>query len=245
MQRVGLDLDRLGKLERQRGRGTWISDHRLERLAEVRQQLCNARAFARVNPLNPGTAREVEAALAFGAQVLMLPMWESAADVERFLDMVGGRAFVVPLLETRGAGNAIEDVVELEGIEEVHVGINDLALSTGARQRFEVLDLPLVSRVARTVCSAGLRLGIGAVGDVADGGLPVAPDLLYARYVQLGANASLLARSFLRHAASSAQFVSAVRRTRERIGWWRAADDATREAAREQLCLAVAASPGW
>ncbi|MBV9309795.1 MAG: hypothetical protein JOZ73_03130 [Solirubrobacterales bacterium] len=238
-------MERLGKAERQSGLGTWISSHRAAQLPTIAAELRSARLFARVNPLSGSSKAEVEGLLALGVDVLMLPMFETVGELARFVQLVAGRARVVPLLETRGAAESIEELVRLEGIEEVHIGINDLALSLGTRHRFEVLSLPLVSRVAQTVTAAGLRLGIGALGNLAPANLPVSPDLLYARYVGLGAGASLLARSFLHGVRSPEEFVTAIGTARQRIAWWQAAEPEAHELAHRRLRAAVAATAIW
>jgi hypothetical protein len=68
VQRIGVDLDRLGKAERQRGRGTWISPHQERDLEPLGRVLTRAELFARVDPLNGDTARQVDAVIAYGAR---------------------------------------------------------------------------------------------------------------------------------------------------------------------------------
>ena len=125
-----MDLETLGKHERQRGLGTWISPHTIERLPAVRERLSSARLFARVNPPHERTAAEVRMLLAHGVQVLMLPMFQTAEQVARFVALVDGRAEVVLLLETPAAAREVERIVAVPGVREIHVGINDLALGT-------------------------------------------------------------------------------------------------------------------
>ena len=62
-----------------------------------------------------------------------------------------------------------------------------------------------------------MPLGIGGIGRLADAGLPVAPDLVYAQYPRLGATAALVSRSFL---AGPCDLALEVRRSRERLAWW-------------------------
>jgi 2-keto-3-deoxy-L-rhamnonate aldolase RhmA len=240
-----LDLERLGKAERQRGLGTWISTHRPERLAAMRQSLTRAKLFARTNPLGAHTADEVENLLAGGVQVLMLPMFETAEEVASFVSVVAGRAIVVPLVETRAAAEAAAELALVEGVEEIHVGLNDLALSLGTRNRFEVLSSPLLMRMTEQVRAAGLRVGIGALGRVGDTAVPVSPDLLYARYVELGATASLLARSFVQNLGGIDRLRAEVAHSRARLAWWQAARPQARVRAHRQLQAAVANAGRW
>lgn len=77
---IGVDLDRIGKVERQSGLRSWISPHTVADLDTLAPVVPPERRFARLNPLHDGTTAEVEALLAAGARTLMLPMFRSAAD---------------------------------------------------------------------------------------------------------------------------------------------------------------------
>jgi 2-keto-3-deoxy-L-rhamnonate aldolase RhmA len=245
IDRIGLDLEWRGKSERQAGLGTRISLHEIECLPAIRDALSGAKLFARVNPLGPETPDEVEQALGLGVDVLMLPMFERASEVARFCEVVGGRATVVPLLETRAAAEATAEIVAIEGVDEVHIGINDLALSLGLRSRFEVLDSPLVQRVADAVRDAGLRLGIGGIGRAGDRSLPIASDLIYAQYPRLGATAALISRAFIVAGTGCEALALEVARARERLAWWEQAGPAELERARLQLRNAIADCKSW
>ena len=225
--------------------GTRISRHEIERLPAIGGALVAARLFARVNPLGPETADELEQALEAGVEVLMLPMFERAEEVARFCGLVGGRATVVPLLETSAAAEAIAEIVAIEGVDEVHIGINDLALSLGLRSRFEVLDCAPVQRVADAVRDAGLRLGVGGIGRAGDRSLPIASDLIYAQYPRLGATAALISRAFIVAGAGCEALAREVARARERLAWWGQAGPAELERARLALGEAVSACESW
>src|SRR4051794_21300794 len=123
VERIGVDLERLGKAERQRGLGTWISPHTVEDAARVGGVLEHAALFARVNSLNEGSALEVEALLARGVQVLMLPMVMTAAEVSAFTELVAGRAVVVLLVEHVDALHRLDELVAVDGVDEVHIGL--------------------------------------------------------------------------------------------------------------------------
>jgi hypothetical protein len=247
IDRVGVDLERIGKRERQRGRGTWISPHRHESLAGLRAALTHAELFARVDPLNPASARQVEELLDHGVEVLMLPMFSHAEEVARFLDIIAGRARTVLLVETRAACEQIEEILALAGdAEEIHLGINDLALSLGSPSRFDVLLSAEVGRVTACTRERGVRLGIGGVGRLHDVRQPIAPDLLYAEYVRLGASASLISRAFLtRTPLDPVALADDVARTRARLEYWRTAPAEARARAHGELRRALLAREVW
>ena len=195
IDRIGIDLERDGKLERQAGLGTWISSHRAASLPELRAAIEHAQLFARVNPLSPNTPLELDRLLDLEVEVLMLPMFESAEQVAEFMALVEGRADVVLLLETTAAVKDIDQIVRVPEVREIHVGINDLALSLGMGNRFELLDCEAIERVSSCVRGAGLRFGIGGIGRACDEDLPIPSELVYAQYPRLGATAALISRA--------------------------------------------------
>lgn len=192
--RLWVDLERHGKAERQAGRNTFISTHALEDVGRVKSVLSSSRLMVRVNPLHPGTRAEVDAVLAQGADLLMLPMFEDADTLRAFADIVGGRCPIVPLLETATALNTLDAWLETPGLWEVYVGLNDLHLSLGRRFMFEPLAEGLVDRVAQAVRARGLRFGFGGIARL-DGGLLPGRDVL-AEHLRLGSGAVILSRTF-------------------------------------------------
>lgn len=243
IDRVGVDLESHGKRERQAGLGTWVSTHRIERLPAVRGALARACLFARVNPVSADTPEEVERLIGFGVKVLMLPMFRSAEEVAWFAEVVDGRAAVVPLLETQAAARDIASVASVEGVREIHVGVNDLALDLGMPNRFAVLDCELVERVSAHVRQAGLRFGVGGIGRVDDAGLPISSDLIYAQYPRLGATAALISRAFTGPGAGD--LGAEVARSRARLARWYAASQIELREAHRAFRSALERCTSW
>lgn len=194
--RLFVDLERMGKAERQAGRDTFISAHQLADVGRVKQVLRNSRLMVRVNPLHEQTAREVQQVLDEGADSLMLPMFTRAQEVRDFAALVAGRAPIVPLLETAGALRTLPEWVGTPGLEEVFVGLNDLHLSLGQRFMFEALADGSVERVGQVARAQGLRFGFGGIARLDEGQLP-GRDVL-AEHVRLGSQAVILSRTFHR-----------------------------------------------
>jgi hypothetical protein len=241
VDRVGVDLERLGKAERQRGLGTWISSHTEGDLARVAAALSRAAAFARVNPLHTGSAAEVDRVLALGARVVMLPMAEAIADAARFATLVGGRAEVVLLVESARGLDAIGALAAVDGVDEIHVGLNDLALSLGLANRWLVLAGDRLLDAARRVQAAGKPFGFGGIGRAHDDTLPIPADLVYAQYARCGAGAALLARAF----PVGVDLAAEVGRARARLAEWRAAPPAAIASAHAELAVRAAALTIW
>lgn len=194
--RLWVDLERNGKAERQAGRNTFISTHTLDDVGRVKAALQRSRLMVRVNPLNPDTDTEVNAVLAQGANLLMLPMFTEAWELQAFCAIVAGRAPVVALLETAGAFESLPEWIATPGLEEVYVGLNDLHLSMGMHFMFEPLALGLIDTVARLARAQGLRFGFGGIARLDEGLLP-GRDVL-AEHLRLGSRAVILSRTFHR-----------------------------------------------
>lgn len=192
--RIFMDLERLGKAERQAGRSTFISEHQVADIAPVRRALRHSRLMVRVNPLHDATAAEVDAVLAGGADLLMLPMFSTPAQLLAFSQIVAGRRPFVALLETRGALESVGEWIATPGLFEVMVGLNDLHLSLGCRFMFEPLADGHVDAVAQAAHSHGLRFGFGGIARLDEGLLP-GRDVL-AEHVRLGSQAVILSRTF-------------------------------------------------
>jgi hypothetical protein len=210
--RLLVDLERLGKAERQAGRNTFISAHAMDDVQRIKQVLRRSRLMVRLNPLNESTPAEVEAVLANGADQLMLPMFTQAQELRRFAALVAGRVPIVPLLETAGALACLDEWIATPGLGEVYLGLNDLHLSLGQRFMFEPLALGIVDRVARAAGAHGLRFGFGGIATLDEGLLP-GRDVL-AEHLRLGSSSVILSRTFHRP-GSGAVFEDEVAALRE------------------------------
>lgn len=86
VDRIFIDMEVLGKAERQGGMDTVQSHHTPEDIAKVRAAIGDqAEIMARVNPLNPNSQTEIDDAIANGADVIMLPMWRTADDLRQLV----------------------------------------------------------------------------------------------------------------------------------------------------------------
>lgn len=194
--RLFVDLEVNGKAERQAGRNTFISTHRLEDVGRVKSQLQRSRLMVRVNSLHAGTPDELNAVLAQGADWVMLPMFQTPQELQAFSRIVAGRAPIVALLETAGALQSLGDWVGTPGLCEVFVGLNDLHLSLGCRFMFEPLGQGILDQIAAKVHAQRLRFGFGGIARL-DEGLLLGRDVL-AEHLRLGSKAVILSRAFHR-----------------------------------------------
>ena len=131
VDRIWVDLETRGKESRQHNLNTVKSDHSISDIAEIKPLLSRAEMMVRVNSWFEGSPAEIEAVIAAGADIIMLPYWKTPEEVASFLNAVHGRCKTSLLLETREAVECIDEVLALGGFDEIHIGLNDLHLSYG------------------------------------------------------------------------------------------------------------------
>ena len=194
VDRIFLDLETVGKQLRQGGMNTVQSSHTLADIRALRPVVKHAELLVRVNPIHDGSPREIEAALDSGADALMLPWFHTAAEAEKFLTLVNGRARTILLVETPGAVEQLDEILALPGIDECHIGLNDLHLGYGRSFMFELLADGTVDRIADKFKARGIPFGVGGIARLGRGILPA--ELILAEHIRLGSQAAILSRSF-------------------------------------------------
>jgi hypothetical protein len=209
VDRIMVDLEKIGKAERQAHRNTLISDHAIADVAALRAVLGKSRLVVRVNPLHGGSKSEIDQAIEFGADVLMLPMFSSAAAVQAFVDIVGGRAKVNLLLETPQAMVRIDDILAVQGIDEIQIGLNDLHLALKLDFMFELLSGGLIDYLAEKISSKGILFGFGGVARLGHGLLDAS--LVLSEHWRLGSQIVILSRDFQDPSIDLAQEVAQIR----------------------------------
>lgn len=197
VDRIFVDLEITGKAERQRGRSTIISGHTLDDVRAMRAVVPKGRLLVRIDPPGPGMRAQVDAVVAAGADVVMLPYFTTAEEVRAFVDAVAGRATAQLLLETAAALARVDTIVAVQGVDEVHVGLNDLHRSLGLSFMYEILAGGLIDHVAEHVraCGRPVRFGFGG-GALLDAKHPVAPADVLREHVRVGSSMIILSRTF-------------------------------------------------
>lgn len=119
--------------------------HTVEDVKAMSTVLTTAELLIRINPIREAGAdhgsseEEIDAAIAAGAQILMLPFFKTVDEVKRFIAAVGGRAKTLLLAETPQAVEIIDEILAVPGINEIHIDINDLSLGYGKHFMFGLL----------------------------------------------------------------------------------------------------------
>ncbi len=200
VDRIWVDLEYIGKALRQGGLDTVQSHHTIEDIKVIHAAINRAELQVRVNPIHEATAdygdsrSEIDDAIAAGADRLMLPYFKTVEEVETFLDLVDGRVRNNLLLETPEAVERIDEILALPGIDEIHIGLNDLSLGYGKPFLFDLLADGTVERLCLKFREAGIPYGFGGVASLGRGLLPA--EYVIREHYRLGSTRVILSRSF-------------------------------------------------
>lgn len=200
VDRIWVDMEYIGKDERQRGMDTVKNHHTINDIKKLRPIVTAAELMVRVNPLHPATADycssedEINQTIAAGADVIMLPMFRTVYDVEKFIELVDGRAKVQLLVETAEAVSNLDAILEVPGIDEIHIGLNDLHLAYHMRFMFELLCGNVIKNICQKIRDKGIKYGFGGIARVGYGMLPA--EYIIAEHYHLGSTAAILSRGF-------------------------------------------------
>ena len=193
---IMVDLEINGKVARQGHLNTVISRHTMGDVGTIRAVLDGSRLLVRVNPLFEGSEAEIDRCIDLGADAVMLPMFTQAAEVDRFVALVGGRAQAWLLLETPQAMVRADDIGMCGGVDAVHIGLNDLHLGLGLTFMFEPLAHGVVDWLASEFVDRGIKFGFGGVACLHGGALDAA--LILSEHVRLQSRQVILSRDFHR-----------------------------------------------
>lgn len=200
VDRIWVDLEYIGKEERQKGMNTVKSFHTIGDVRILRSVATRSQLMVRVNPWHCATdaygssEEEIDAVLATGADVIMLPYFKTKMEVENFIRCVNGRALAMILVETAEAVANIDEILSVPGIDEVHIGLNDLHLAYGMKFMFELLADGTVEKLCKKIAAKKIKYGFGGIARVGYGILPA--EYIMGEHYRLGSTLAILSRGF-------------------------------------------------
>ncbi|MEG1009409.1 MAG: aldolase/citrate lyase family protein, partial [Clostridia bacterium] len=201
-ERVGIDiifidLEINGKLERQGHLDTLISNHTLDDIKKIKIAVKKSKILTRINPINIESEKEIDEAIKNGTDIIMLPMFKTPREVEKFIKLVDSRAEVWLLLETSEAFCRLDSILKINGIDRIHIGLNDLHLSLGLDFMFECLSCGIVDIIIEKIKKyPNIKYGFGGIAKLGEGDL--SSENILQEHVRLDSTAVILSRSFKR-----------------------------------------------
>ncbi len=200
VDRIFIDMEYIGKAKRQGGMDSVQNHHTVEDVKNIRSVLTKADLLVRVNPIHDATdeycssEEEINAVIEAGADIVMLPFFKSLNEVERFIKIVDERAKTLLLMETPEAAELVDEIISIPGIDEIHLGINDMSLGYGKTFMFELLADGTVESLCLKFKRAGISFGFGGVASIGAGKLPA--EAILKEHYRLGSSMVILSRSF-------------------------------------------------
>lgn len=200
VDRIFVDMEYIGKSERQGGLDTVQSHHTVEDVETIKNAITTADLMVRVNPIHDETSEycsseeEIDDVIANGADIVMLPYFKTSEEVRKFVEYVGGRAKILPLVETVEAVENIDEILDIDGIDEIFIGLNDLSLGYQKKFMFELLSDGTVEYLCHKFKKKGIPFGFGGIASLGKGMLP--SEYVIKEHYRLGSTCSILSRSF-------------------------------------------------
>lgn len=191
---IFVDLEIIGKHERQGHLDTVISHHTIEDVQKIRRVLTKAGLLVRINPIHEHSLEEIHRVIDSGADIVMLPFFMNRKEVQQFVDAVAGKAKTCLLFETAEAVENIDDILEVEGIDFVHIGLNDLHIAYKMGFMFELLANGTVELLCNKFRKRGIPYGFGGIAQLGHGDVPA--EVIISEHYRLGSSAAILSRSF-------------------------------------------------
>lgn len=200
VDRIFVDMEYIGKADRQGGMDTVQNHHTLDDVKTIAQTIKKAKLLVRINPIHEkskdyiSSEEEIDRAIKNGADILMLPYFKTVREVETFLRFVNGRVKTMLLLETPEAVGVVDDILKLKGIDEIFVGLNDLSLGYGKKFMFELLRDGTVEELCYKFKKANIPYGFGGIAALGKGDLPA--EKIIIEHYRMGSTSVILSRGF-------------------------------------------------
>jgi hypothetical protein len=99
-------------------------------------------------------------------------------------------------LETIDGVNLLEDLLKINEIDYIHIGLNDLHLEMKKTFMFELLADGTVDSIVEKIKTSKIPYGFGGVARIGEGLLPA--ENILAEHYRLGSSMVILSRSFVR-----------------------------------------------
>lgn len=200
VDRIFVDMEYIGKADRQGGMDSVQNHHTVEDVRTVRQAVQSAEVLVRVNPIHSASSdycsseQEIDDVIRAGADIIMLPFITDVSQVRDFLRMVDGRVKTMPLIETPQSVEQMDEILSLEGIDEIYIGLNDLSLGYHMKFMFELLANGTVEELCLKSKLRNIPYGFGGIASLGKGMLP--SEYIIREHYRLGSTCAILSRSF-------------------------------------------------
>jgi 2-keto-3-deoxy-L-rhamnonate aldolase RhmA len=208
---IFVDMEFIGKDDRQGGLDTVQNHHTIEDIRNVKAAVNKAKVLVRINPIHKqqtdyfDSQNEIAAAVEAGADIIMLPFFHTIQEVKTFISylrlacdrvgkVLGKDVKSCLLLETPEAAILVDEILNVDGIDMIHIGLNDLHLAMGMKFMFQLLTDGIVEQLTKKIKAKGIPFGFGGIASLHTGAVPGA--FVLKEHYRLGSSMVILGRSF-------------------------------------------------
>ena len=205
---IFVDMEFIGKDNRQGGLDTVQNHHTINDIRTIRNAVSKSNVLVRVNPIHEvqkdgyfDSEHEIDNAVEAGADIIMLPFFHSLQEVNDFIGYVqkandkhNRNVKTCLLLETPEAAILIDEILNVKGIDMIHIGLNDLHLAMGMKFMFQLLTDGIVDQLSKKIQAKGIPFGFGGIAGLQGGALP--GSFILKEHYRLGSSMVIIGRSF-------------------------------------------------
>jgi len=194
---IFIDLETVGKKDRQISRNTVISDHSISDVQKIRRVINNTKILLRCNPIGIHSKKEIEEInKTSGIDMVMLPFFKTVKEVKMFIELLDtSKVEPTLLIETTSALDNLNDILKLYPFKYVHIGLNDIHIERNTSFMFEPYIDGLLDKTASILRSNNKKFGIGGIGKIGSDLLPT-PECVINEHIRLKSSGVILSRSF-------------------------------------------------
>lgn len=186
-----VDLETVGKSERQSGVDTEINDHSVQDLMQIKKKSA-AYVICRINALNQDSQKEIDQVIEAGADEILVPMIKQNNEVKEIFRLVKERKPIGLMIETKEA-IAIANQLDQYPLARAYVGLNDLCISRKSNSIFAAIADGTLDKIRGQIVKA--PFGFAGL-TIPDKGHPLPALHLINELIRLDCQFTFLRRSF-------------------------------------------------
>jgi hypothetical protein len=194
---IFIDIETVGKKDRQIGRNTVMSDHSITDVQKIRSVISDTKILLRCNPIGSHSKKELEEINnTSGIDMVILPFFKTVREVEIFIELLDtSKVEPALLIETTSSIDNLSDILKVYPFKYVHIGLNDLHIERKTKFMFEPYIDGLLDRTTSILRSSKIKFGIGGIGKIGSDLLPT-PECVINEHIRLKSSGVILSRSF-------------------------------------------------
>jgi len=195
---IFIDLETIGKKDRQNGRDTVLSNHNIDDIQKIKSMVNNTKILVRCNPIGKWSKEEFDEINLRGSDIdmVMLPYCKTIDEVKTFIELLDTSKMEAALLiETMDAICNLEKIIKIFPFKYMHIGLNDLHIERGTVFMFEPFIDGLITKITSIFKENNQNFGIGGIGKIGTN-LSPSPECVLNEHLRLNSNGVILSRSF-------------------------------------------------